>query len=71
MQKDDAGAARQVAKPALVSAEREPDYYDCWNCYGNGCAACSGKGRVESQRHREDREDYEDRKADAIRKGEW
>jgi hypothetical protein len=51
--------------------EREPDYYDCGNCYGNGCFCCGYTGRVESARHREDREDYEDRKADAIRKGEW
>jgi hypothetical protein len=20
--------------------EREPDYYDCANCYGNGCYQC-------------------------------
>ena len=49
----------------------EPDYWECANCYGNGCTGCNFRGRVESQRHREEREDYEDRKADAIRKGEW
>lgn len=55
----------------MKRVEREPDYYDCGNCYGNGCLACGYEGRVESQQHREEREDYEDRKADAIRKGEW
>lgn len=51
--------------------ESEPDYYDCGFCYGNGCLSCSFTGRIESETHREAREDYLDRKADAIRKGEW
>ncbi len=50
---------------------REPDYYDCGFCYGNGCFSCGFTGRIESETHREEREDYLDRKADAIRKGEW
>ena len=49
----------------------EPDFYDCDFCYGNGCLSCGMTGRVESASHRESREEYEDRKADAIRKGEW
>jgi hypothetical protein len=55
----------------LAETEDEPDFYDCGNCYGNGCSSCHHTGRIESQSHRERREDYLDRKADAIRKGEW
>lgn len=51
--------------------EKEPDYYDCGNCYGNGCLSCGQTGRMESLTHKEEREQYEDDKADAIRKGEY
>lgn len=44
---------------------------DCGNCYGNGCLSCNNRGWVESDEGREEREDAEDRRADAIRKGEW
>ena len=44
---------------------------DCGNCYGNGCASCSNRGWIESDEGREEREDAEDRRADAIRKGEY
>ena len=44
---------------------------DCGNCYGNGCGFCSNRGWIESEEGREEREDAEERRADAIRKGEW
>lgn len=40
-------------------------------CYGMGCFACGNRGWFESDEGREEREDAEDRRADAIRKGEW
>lgn len=44
---------------------------DCGNCYGQGCGSCDGRGWVETQEGREEREAAEDARADAIRKGEW
>lgn len=44
---------------------------DCGNCYGNGCSSCAGRGWIETEEGRESREDAEERRADAIRKGEW
>jgi len=41
---------------------------DCSNCYGNGCAYCSGRGWHESAEGREEREAAEDDRADAERK---
>ena len=52
---------------------RIPDQYreEHSACYGVGCFACSNRGWFESEEGRESREDYEGRKADAQRKGEW
>jgi hypothetical protein len=44
---------------------------DCGTCYGNGCSGCDNRGWIESSEGREEREDAEERRADAIRKGEW
>ena len=44
---------------------------DCGNCYGNGCLTCGMRGWIETEEGRDSREDAEDRRADAIRKGEW
>lgn len=44
---------------------------DCGSCYGNGCTSCNGRGWHETSDGMEDREEAEDRRADAIRKGEW
>lgn len=51
--------------------DHEPDFYECDNCYGNGCYVCGNTGRIESLQRCERREEYEDWKADAKRKGEW
>ena len=37
-------------------------------CYGNGCPGCDGRGWVETEEGREDREAAEDEAADAARK---
>ena len=44
---------------------------DCGNCYGNGCLSCGMRGWIETEEGRDSRQDAEDRRADAIRKGEW
>ncbi len=33
---------------------------DCGNCYGNGCASCGWRGKVETAAGREAREAHED-----------
>lgn len=43
---------------------------DCGRCYGNGCSDCANRGWHETDEGREEREDEEDRRADARRKGE-
>lgn len=52
---------------------RVPDHHkvECGNCYGHGCRCCMNRGWHESEEGRAEREDAEDRRADAIRKGEW
>lgn len=42
----------------------------CSNCYEQGCCACGYRGWNESDEGREEREEHEDRRADARRKGE-
>lgn len=46
---------------------RDRHKVDCPNCYGNGCAMCSHRGWFETQEGREEREDAEDDRADAVR----
>ncbi len=43
---------------------------ECGNCYGNGCGSCGYRGWNETEEGRAEREDEEDRRADARRKGE-
>ncbi len=52
----------------LPVADRHKE--ECGWCYGNGCASCGNRGWHESAEGRAEREDEEDRRADAQRKGE-
>lgn len=50
---------------------RDEHKIECDRCYGNGCAGCEHRGWFESADGREEREQAEDDRADAMRKGEW
>lgn len=46
---------------------KEEHKEDCGHCYGNGCAMCHGRGWIETQEGREERESAEEDWADAER----